>query len=182
MKQVQTFIGAVSFYQDMFPKRPHHLSPLTSLTGKGQFLWNREHQIAFKVLKALISCNCMLRYPDHNKPFDVYTDASDYQLGMVIMQEGIPVAYYSKKLTDSQKKYTTLEKELLNIFMTFKEFDTILIGAIIQIHTDHKNLTYSTSVNGGVLRQLNYIKQFGPKYLHILGEDNFLADMFSRLP
>jgi hypothetical protein len=61
----------------------------------------------------------------------MYTDASNYQLGVVIMQEGIPVACYSQKLTDSQKKCTTLEKELLSIFMTFKEFNTKLFGAII---------------------------------------------------
>jgi hypothetical protein len=124
----------------------------------------------------------MLQYPNHNKLFDVYTDASNYQLGMVNMQEGIPVAYYSQKLTDSQKKYTTLEKELLSIFMTFKEFDTMLLGVIIQIHTDHTNLTYSTSVNDQVLQQVNCIEHFGPKYLLISGEGNFLADMFSRLP
>jgi hypothetical protein len=147
VKQVQAFIGAISFYRDMFPRRSHHLSPLTSLNGKGQFVLNREHQIAFEVMKALISRDCMLRYPDHNKPFDLYTNASDYLLGLVIMQEGMPVAYYSRKLTDTQKKYTTLEKELLSLFMTFKEFDTMLLGAVIRIHTDHKNLTYTTLIN-----------------------------------
>jgi hypothetical protein len=131
VKQVRAFIGAVSFYRDMFPWRSHHLSLLTSLTGKNNFTWNREHQVAFQVMKALIACDCMLRYPDHNKPFDIYTDASDYQLAAVIMQKGIPVAYYSCKLTEAQKKYTTLEKEVLSIFMTFKDFDTILLGAII---------------------------------------------------
>jgi hypothetical protein len=99
----------------MFPHRSHHLAPPTNLTGKGSFIWNSKHQNAFMIMKALIAQDCMLGYPDHNKPFDIYTDASDYQLGAVIVQEGIPVAYYSRKLTDTQKKYTTLEKELLDI-------------------------------------------------------------------
>jgi hypothetical protein len=92
------------------------------------------------------------------------------------------VAYFSRKLTAAQKKYTTLEKELLSIFMVFKEFDTMLLGATIRIHTDHKNLTYTTSINDCVLRQLNYIEQFSPSFTHISGDNNFLADMFSRLP
>jgi hypothetical protein len=179
-KQVRSFIGAVSFYRDMFPPCSHHLAPLTNLiTGKGKFNWNMEHQKAFLIMKALIAQDCMLRYPDQNKPFDIYTDASDYQLGTVIVQEGIPVAYYSRKLTDTQKKYTRLEKELLSIFIVFKGFDTMLLGAVIRIHMDHKNLTYTTAVNDLVLRQLNYIERFGPTYQHIAGEDNFLADMFS---
>jgi hypothetical protein len=89
-------------------------------------------------MKAMISQDCMLRYPDQNLPFHIYTDASDCHLGAVIVQNGIPIAYYSRKLTETQKKYTTLVKELLSIFMTFKEFETMLLSADITIHTDHK--------------------------------------------
>jgi hypothetical protein len=46
-------------------------------------------------MKALIAQDCMLCYPDHNKSFDFSTDGSDYQFGTVLVQEGIPVAYYS---------------------------------------------------------------------------------------
>jgi hypothetical protein len=180
-KQVRSFIEAVSFYRNMFPRRSHHLAPLTNLTSKGKFEWTTECQKALVIMKALIAQDCMLGYPDHNKPFDIYTNASDYQLGAIIVQEGIPVAYYSRKLSTSQKKYTTLEKELLSIFMVFKTFDTMLLGAVIHTHTDHKNLTYTTSVNDRVLLQLNYTERFGPTYQHIAGNDNFLADMFSRL-
>jgi transposase InsO family protein len=58
----------------------------------------------------------------------------------------------------------------------------MLLGAEIEIFTDHKNLTYSSSVNQRIVRQLNYIDEFAPTYTHIPGEENFLADSFSRLP
>lgn len=126
--------------------------------------------------------DCLLRYPDHNKPFQIYTGASDYQLGAVIIQDGCPVAYYSHKLTDTQKNYTTTEKELLSIYETFKEFQSMLLGAQINIFTDHNNLTYSSSVNQRIVCQLNYIDKFAPKYHHIPGDKNFLANSFSHLP
>jgi hypothetical protein len=133
-------------------------------------------------MKAMIAQDCMLQYPNHNKPFHIYTDASDYQLGAEIVQEGVPVAYYSRKLTDTQQKYTTWEKELLSIFMTWKEFETMLeLGPDNTIHTNHKNLTFMTAVNDCVIWQLNFVKQFSPTYVHIAGYDNFLADMYSQL-
>ena len=68
--------------------------------------------------------------------------ANDRQLGAVITQQGKPLAFYSRKLTPAQTRYTTTERELLAIAETLKEFRKILLGHEIVVHTDHKNLTY----------------------------------------
>ncbi len=69
-----------------------------------------------------MAANPLAAYPNHNKQFDIYTDASDFQLGACIIQERRHVAYFSCKLTKSQQNYTTMKKEMLSIIATFKEF------------------------------------------------------------
>jgi hypothetical protein len=79
-------------------------------------------QKAFDKMRFLMAANALAAYPDHNKWFNVYTDASDFQLGTCIIQEGRLVAYFSQKLTKSQQNYTTMEKGMLSIVATLKEF------------------------------------------------------------
>ena len=73
------------------------MAPLTSQTGalkNGEirtFQWTGEMQDAFDKTKALIATDTMSTYPNYNKCFHIYTDASNYQLGAVIMQQGRPV-------------------------------------------------------------------------------------------
>jgi hypothetical protein len=118
------FIGCINYYQDMWPCCAHILKPLTDQSGlkkTAPMKWTDEIQKAFNKICLLMAVNAFEAYPDHNKHFNVYTDASD-QLGVCIIQEGRPVAYLLQKLTKSQQNYTTMEKEMLSVVATLKEF------------------------------------------------------------
>ena len=133
-------------------------------------------------MKAVLASNCLNVYPNLNKPFKIVTDASNYQLGACILQEGRPVAYFSKKLDAAQRNYTTLEKELLSIVLTLKEYRKILWGGKITVWTDHKNLTFRTMSVQRVLRWRAFIDEFDVELKYIEGSRNVIADAFSRLP
>jgi len=76
------------------------------LTGKCKFQWAPEQQKAFDAMKALGSKDGFLHFLDIYLPFHMYTDARDYQLGVIILQEEHPVAFYSCKLTLAQSCYS----------------------------------------------------------------------------
>jgi hypothetical protein len=84
-----------------------------------------------------MAANALAAYPNHNKQFDIYTDASDFRLGACIIQKGRLVAYFSCKLTKPQQNYTTMGKEMLFIFATLEDFQGMLLYADIHIFTDH---------------------------------------------
>jgi hypothetical protein len=97
------------------------------------------------------------------------------------MQDDKPVAYYSKKLNGAQHNYSTIDKELLSIAMTLKEFRSMILGAELHIHTDHKNILGVGHLSQRQLRWISYVDEFGPTLHYIEGPNNVVADTFSWL-
>jgi hypothetical protein len=183
VSQLRSFLGAVTFYRDMFRGRSHLLAPLTAQVGKKVLNWTPDCQKAYDAAKAMLAKDAFIRYPDHNKAFHVYCDASDLQLGAAILQEGQPVAYYSRKLNSAQINYMVGEKELLSIVETLKEYRTMLYGCVeLHVYTDHKNLTFQKLTTQRVMRWRLFLEEYQPIFHYIKGEENTLADAMSRLP
>jgi hypothetical protein len=94
VKQVRSFLGMVKYSKDMWRHRSYLLAPLTGLTSnkdetvgkkKCPIKWEKNHQDAFNKIKQVKTNDAMLSFPDFSKPFEIHTDASDFQLGAVNM-------------------------------------------------------------------------------------------------
>jgi len=172
----------INYYRDIWPQRSHILSPLTAFTSaKVPWKWTEEHQNAFDEMKHVFTRETLLVYPDFNKPFDIHTDASLYQLGTCILQNGKPIAFYSRKLNLAQTRYTTTERELLSIVEVLKEFRNILLGQQIRVYTDHQNFTQKKFNLDRVMRWRLYIDEYSPDLHYIKEENNVDADALSQL-
>ena len=197
VKELRKFLGMVQYYRDLWEKRSHLLAPLTDLVGecgvtkatrknktkKKPWYWDSSHQEAFDAIKQQLAREVMLAYPDYSLPFDIYTDASSRQLGAVITQKGKPIAFFSRKLSETQQKYSVTELELLSIVETLKEFKGMLWGQRIKVFTDHKNLMQNAlgMTSDRVYRWRLLLEEYGPVIEYIKGIDNTVADAMSRL-
>ena len=103
-KDIRRFVGMVNFYRDLYPRRADTLTPLTDLCGKNRkFSWTSMHETAFNKMKEIMARDAMLTYPKFDEPFIVYSDSSDKQIGGIVTQDGKPLGFFSKKLSDTQK-------------------------------------------------------------------------------
>jgi hypothetical protein len=182
--ELRMLVGCINYCHDMWLSYAHILKLLTDQSGlkkKAPIKWKDEMQKAFDKMRLPMAANVLATYPDHNKRFEVYTDASDFQLGACIIQEGRLVAYFLQKLMKSQQDYTTMEKEMLSIVATLEEFWGMLLGADIHVFTDHKNLTFDTLKTQRVLCWRTKIEEFSPILHYIKGTRNIPSDNHSRL-
>jgi hypothetical protein len=143
--------------------------------------WGPAQVAAFKEAKLLIALDVLLAYPNLSRPFDVEVNASDYQLGGVVKQDGVIIACFSRKLNTAQRGYTTIEKELLSAHETLTYFRSLLKGAVIRLHTDHKNLTFKHLTSDRCLHWRNdQIEAFDVTFIYKPGPKNLNGDLFSR--
>ena len=183
LRELRAFLGLVNYYKKLVPHRSHILEPLTRISsGKKKFKWTAEQEIAFNKIKNLMARQILLTYPDFSIPFHIFTDASAYQLGAVLTQKDLPIAFYSRKLNTAQRNYTIMEKELLSIVESVENFRNILLGFQIFIHSDHKNLSFETFKSERVRRWRLLLEEYDYKFVYTPEKDNVIADMVSRYP
>jgi hypothetical protein len=177
----------------MWAKCSEMLAPLTDLVGecgetkatkknstkKKPWRWESIHQQAFDNVKATITKEVVLAYPDFTKPFKIYTDASTTQLGAVITQGNRSKGFFSRKLSEAQSKYSVTKIKLLAIVETLKEFQGMLWGQTIKVYTDHKIRDALGLTSDRVYHWQLLLEEFAPEIVYIKGIHNLVADAIS---
>jgi hypothetical protein len=121
----------------------------------------KSNKKAFEKIKHKVIQETLLVFPDFETDFHIYTDASSKKLGAVIIQEGKPLDFCSRKLSSAQKRYTTGELELLSIVEYLKELRNTLLGQQVIVHTDQLNILYGKMSNGSITRWILLLEEYG---------------------
>ena len=133
----------VTYMGNFMPHLSHHTEPLRAmLKQEAVFAWDEMANASFQKIKDLIakSATKPLRYYDRRKPVTVQADASQRGLGACLLQDGQPIAYASKSLTDTETRYANIERELLAIVFACQRFNSYVLGRPFTVESDHKPL------------------------------------------
>ena len=140
-KSVQKFLGAVNFYRSHIPDLATLAAPLYDLLRKGvKFVWTSSCQKAFHLLCHFLSSRITLVPFRDGGDIVLQTDASSVALGAVLLQDGKPVEFYSRKLSNVEQRYPTYEREAAAMVSAMLHFRPFLIGRHFILQTDHRPL------------------------------------------
>ena len=188
VSELRSFLGLANYFRKFIENYARIASPLTKQTGKNVHVdWTPECEAAFRALKHKL-CNApVLALPDPDKTFVIESDASIEGLGAVLLQDGRPVAYESRKLSSAERNYTTTEQELLAVFHALTVWRCYLEGAKYPflVRTDHNALTYlptQPNLSRRMARWSEYLQRFHFQWEYKPGTTNSVADGLSRVP
>ena len=197
-ESILRFVGLCNYFRHYVPNFSILSSQLTRLTRK-DVPWDGgalppPALDAFKKLRLALTSRPVLQYPNADKPFHLYVDASlgeaefDGGLGAVLMQPDdssppvhLPVAYASRSLTKAEKNYPAFLAEKLAARWGMQHFRHYLIGRKFTLHTDHKPLLSLSRVHSKTDAKFDDdLAEFDFVVSHIPGKDNVVADYLSR--
>ena len=187
-KQLRRFLGMINFYRRFIKNAARILAPLYNLTKPKKFKWNIDAIKAFEESKEALANAALIAFTASEAPLSLTVDASDTAVGAVLQQkcntEWLPLGFFSKALTDPQRKYSAFDRELLAIYLGIRHFRYMLDGRPFTVFTDHKPLTTALTSNTErtprQFRHLDFISQFTSDIQHISGMNNVVADALSR--
>ncbi|KAL3698023.1 hypothetical protein R1sor_012099 [Riccia sorocarpa] len=192
VSEVRRFLGSCVFYRMSVPHYAHLADPLYALLRKDvRFVWREEQKLAMKRLNEVLkSSHCLrpLNY-DCGRPIIVTVDTSPKAVGWAIGQddaEGVRFAtrFGARILTQTQRDYPQVKRELWGVLTALKVDKDFLIGAYVVLETDCLPLlgmiANCNTPDITMLRWIAYIRSMNPELRHIAGKKNVVADMLSR--
>ena len=190
LKSVCQFLGFVGYYRHFILNFADVATPLVTLTGKDvPFVWDAGCSTAFSVLRAALIHSLILAFPTETGQHILDTDASNFDMGGVLnqIQDDVErvVAYCSRALRPSQRRYCTTKREMLAAVAMCIQFRSYLRGAKLILHTDHKSLVWLhrfKDTEGMMARWLHAPQQFQFSIIHQPGRDHGNADGLSTVP
>ena len=146
------------------------------------------HQ-AFETLKRLLTSSAVMAPPQTDKPYKLYTDASDKAIGSILVQNdtaGVErvITYMSQSLSGTQRRWSTLEKEAYAIVVSLQKLRCYLWGSDFTVYTDHKPLKclFTKMIDNTKLQRWSVLlSEFHTTIEYRKGVNNIRADMLSRI-
>jgi hypothetical protein len=185
---LRSFLGYANYFRPFIRNYAVLVKPLTRLCSpKVAFVWGEVEQLAFESIKRACSKAPLLAHIDYAKPLVLRTDASDVGAGGLLVQlnEGggeHVVATTSKAFNETERKWSTIEKECFAIFYSVRKFEHFLKGVKFEVETDHRNLQYiQSSTSPKIVRWRLALQGFDFAIRHIQGSTNVVADALSRI-
>ena len=139
--ELQEFIGMVTYLSPFIHGLSTLTAPLQELLKKdANFTWNASYESTFEEVKQAIIRDTKLRYSDPSLPVTIQVDASQVGLGTALLQNNKPIAFASKALTNAERRYANIEREMLAVVFGAEQFCTYVYGRSFMIESDHKPL------------------------------------------
>ena len=184
--ELQRFIGMVTYVSKFIPRLSDHTDPLRQLLRKNaDWQWNHEQEESFNRLKALLQSAPTLRYFNPAQNAWIQTDSSSKGLGACLLQNGRPIAFASRSLSDAECNYAQIEKELLAIVFACEKFSQYIYGRLTVVQSDHKPLEsifkkQISATTPRLQRLLLRLMKYSLRIEYLPGSKMFIADTLSR--
>jgi len=182
---LRSFLGLASYYRKFIKNFAKVGAPLTNLLKKSAvtYDWDEECDEAFETLKGILVKAPVLKLPDFDKDFEIHSDASNFAIGGVIVQDGRPVAFESKKLSETERRWPNHEKEMWAVIHCLKTWGHYIGSKDVVVWSDNVTLKYFSTqpkLSSKQVRWQDTLALFNVDIRHKPGKENIVPDALSR--
>ena len=187
IQTLKSLNGMVNYLKLFSPVLTELSEPLRRLQKHDTvWAWESEQQTAFEKIKTVLTILQVLTFFDKDKYHIIQTDASKIGLGTVLLQEGQPIVFASRALTDTERRYSNIESELLGVVFGLKRLHHYTFGKSITVETDHQPLTSilkkTIAMSSPRLQRLLLrLAQYDVNIEYLRGKENIIADALLRV-